>query len=81
MKLTSLSSPVAAADRGLPHEIVSSMMISSTDAYGESWDLIDDIPDERVCMSGILPNQAKAPLPTLLHVSSSLIFGTLFCRH
>jgi len=58
---------LAAADRGLPHEIVSSMMISSTDAYGESWDLIDDIPDERVCMSGILPNQAKAPLPTLLH--------------
>ena len=58
---------LAAADRGLPHEIVNSMMISSVDGYGEGWNMIDAIPDDEACLSGIMPNQSRHALPTILH--------------
>lgn len=58
---------LAAADRGLPHEVVDSMMISAPGAYGEGWDMIDKIPDEEVCLTGRRPNQSTHPLPKVLH--------------
>ena len=58
---------LAAADQGLPHEVVNSMMISATDAYGEGWDMIDAIPNNDVCNTGITQNQSQYPLPTVLH--------------
>ena len=69
---------LAAADVGLPHEVVNTMMISADDAYGEGWDLIDKLPDDQVCISGITPNQSAGPLPTLLHYCQSFGVGDIF---
>lgn len=73
---------LAAADQGLPHEVVNSMMISADDAYGEAWDLIDAIEDDKVCTAGVLPNAYKDPLPTLLHYCQSYGVGdVLFSKY
>jgi len=73
---------LAAADMGLPHEVVNSMMISSVGAYGEGWDMIDKIPDDEVCLSGITPNKSLHPLPTLLHYCQNYGVGeVLFTKH
>mmetsp|Transcript_33223 Transcript_33223/g.54288 ORF Transcript_33223/g.54288 Transcript_33223/m.54288 type:complete len:425 (+) Transcript_33223:3-1277(+) len=73
---------LAAADRGLPHEVVDSMMISAADAYGEGWDMIDKIPDEEVCLTGIAPNQSLHPLPTVLHYCQNYGVGdVLFTKY
>lgn len=62
---------LAAADQKLPHELVTSMMISAVDTYGEAWDYIDALPNEEVCRMGASPNPSKYALPTLLH----------YCQH
>jgi hypothetical protein len=36
-------------------------------AYGEGWSMIDAIPDDEVCMTGIVPNQSRHTLPPILH--------------
>lgn len=73
---------LASADQDLPHEVVNTMMISATDAYGEGWDLIDAIPDDEVCMAGIIPNQSRHPLPTLLHYCQNYGVGdVLFSKY
>lgn len=68
---------LAAADKGLPHEVVSSMMISSVTAYGEGWKMIDAIPDDEVCTTGILPNQSRHTLPPILHYCQSYGVGDI----
>mmetsp|Transcript_26265 Transcript_26265/g.54865 ORF Transcript_26265/g.54865 Transcript_26265/m.54865 type:complete len:344 (+) Transcript_26265:48-1079(+) len=73
---------LAAADMGLPHEVVDSMMLSSDDAYGEGWDMIDNIPDSEVCSSGITPHQSLHPLPTVLHYCQNYGVGdVLFSKY
>lgn len=73
---------LAAADTGLPHEVVNSMMISAVDAYGEGWELIDELNNEEVCVSGITPNQSRHPLPTLLHYCQNYGAGdVLFTKY
>jgi len=69
---------LAAADQGLPHEVVNSMMISAIDAYGEAWELVDSIPDDQVCLTGITPNQSKYPLPTVVHYCQGYGVGEVY---
>lgn len=68
---------LAAADKGLPHEIVNSMMISVPNGYGEGWKMIDAIPNDEVCMTGILPNQSRHTLPPILHYCQSYGVGNV----
>ena len=73
---------LAAADQGLPHEVVNTMMISAADAYGEGWQLIDSIPDNEVCLSGITPNHHSHPLPTVMHYCQNYGVGdVVFTKH
>lgn len=68
---------LAAADKGLPHEVVNSMMLSSVDSYGEGWNLIDKIPDGEVCLSGITRSQSLHPLPTVMHYCQNYGVGNI----
>ncbi|KAL7551192.1 hypothetical protein ACHAWF_014388 [Thalassiosira exigua] len=73
---------LAAADSGLPHEVVNTMMISDDRGYGEGLDLIDSIPDDELCSTGIAPNQSHHPLPTVLHYCQSYGVGdVLFTKY
>ena len=73
---------LAAADKGFPHEIVNSMMISSVNAYGEGWSMIDMIPEDEICMTGILPNQSRHNLPPILHYCQNYGVGeVLFSKY
>ena len=60
---------LGAADRGLPHEVVDSMMISdlSMSGKGEGWKLIDNIPDANICWAAISPNDMMIFLPNVFH--------------
>lgn len=72
---------LAAADQKLPHWLVTSMMISGVDAYGEAWDYIDALPNEEVCKMGASPDPSKYPLPTLLHYCQNYgVANVLFAK-
>lgn len=66
---------IASADLNLPHQILSSMMVSDTsqgssgtDGEGEGWKAIDEIPGDEVCAFGLSDLDADArPLPNVLH--------------
>jgi len=66
---------IATAHLGLPHQLVSSMMVSDTSVSsrndvggGEGWRMIDAIPAADVCSFAMNSLDADVrPLPTLLH--------------
>ncbi len=66
---------LAAADVGLPHEVVNSMMVSEIDTYGEGWNLIDTIPQNKICLAGITPNRVQDHLPSVFHYCQSYKAG------
>jgi hypothetical protein len=70
---------LGAADRGLPHEIVDSMMISdlSISGKGEGWSLIDNIPDANVCRAAISPNDMLISLPNVFHYCQNYGVGEI----
>ena len=70
---------LAAADKGLPHEVVNSMMVSAAGpgAYGEGWELIDLIPDKEVCSIGKIPDPRRYPLPTVIHYCQNYGVGNI----
>ena len=53
-------------------------MISSTDGYGEGWDMIDAIPDGEICSSAITPDHKKQPIPTVVHYCQVYGVGDVF---
>lgn len=58
------------------------MMISSADGYGEGWDLIDAIPAEELCTTGITADYKTHPLPTVLHYCQHYgVSGVLFTKY
>lgn len=69
---------LAAADMGLPHEVVNSMMVSEIDSYGEGWNSIDAIPDNEVCLAGIAPNRMRNHLPVVFHYCQDYGVGEVF---
>lgn len=73
---------LAAADQKLPHGVVDSMMISSVETYGEAWDYIDALPDEKICEIGSSLDSNRYPLPTLLHYCQHYgVANVLFTKH
>ena len=73
---------IAAAHLKLPHQMVSTLMVSNTDtgAYEEGWSLIDPIPDTNVC--GMLNSENKSNAPNVLHYCQRYIVGRwMFAKH
>jgi hypothetical protein len=69
---------IAAAHLELPFQLIDSLMISSTDAPGEGWDLVDEIPHEGVCEFAKKPNHATHPVPNVLHLCQRYFIGDWF---
>jgi len=66
----------ASAHLQLPHQIIDSLMISNTDSTGEGWDLIDKIPDEKICFVAENPTSfALYPVPNVVHYCQVYSFG------
>ena len=69
---------IAAAHLELPFQLIDSLMISSTDAPGEGWDLVDEIPHEGVCEFAKKPHHAAHPVPSLIHLCQRYFIGDWF---
>lgn len=67
---------IAAAHLKLPHQMISSLMISDIGATGEGWPLIDAIPAEEVCKFAVDPNHAQYALPNVVHLCQRHAMGT-----
>ncbi len=69
---------IAAAHVRLPHQILTSMMVSDSGAAGkhggEGWSLIDKISDDDVCTSKV----DDADLPLVLHFCQRYMVGKVF---
>ena len=66
---------IAAAHLELPFQLVNSLMISKTDAGGEGWPLIDNIPNAETCSFAKNPDPAKHPLPSVVHLCQRYFIG------
>jgi peptidyl serine alpha-galactosyltransferase len=59
---------IAAAHLKLPHQLIDSLMVSSTDAGGEGWPLVEKIPNEDVCKFGRHLDHATYAVPSVIHL-------------
>jgi hypothetical protein len=66
---------IAAAHLELKHQIIDSLMVSATDANGEGWPLIDQIPPEEMCNYARHPDHEKYALPSVVHLCQRYAVG------
>jgi len=66
---------IAAAHLELKHQIVDSLMVSATDANGEGWPLIDQVPNDEMCDYARHPDHVRYPLPSVVHACQRYSVG------
>lgn len=66
---------IAAAHLGLKHQLVDSLMVSNTEATGEGWPLIDQIPQNEVCDFAKSPDHSTYALPSVVHLCQRYCVG------
>ena len=74
---------IAAAHLQLPHQRISSLMISQPKQRGEGWPLLEDMPPADTCsFARTLPsssdNASLYPVPSVLHLCQRYIVGPWF---
>lgn len=69
---------IAAAHVELPHQLIDSLMVSSINAGGEGWPLVDALPDENVCAFAKNIQHDQHAVPSVLHLCQRYMVNDWF---
>lgn len=67
---------IAVAESKLKPTLIDSLMVSNPKSSKENWDMIDEIPDNKVCGFGKNPDQSVDHTPNVLYLSNQYSIGT-----